>query len=160
MKMINKASGEAVYFNPVTKAGKEVWVIQGIGSTVVIGRDRQKRKSRPASSPNTPRPRLTWPGTALKARPIANDKAKTRKRLKAPHRADSRFRLSAYLFIPPSPTAVAFFPSEKRGPCNAWKVILYPQMKEADKVSFWPGQGPFRKWAVPQETPPKCKGRF
>ena len=46
MKMINKASGEAVYFNPVTKAGKEVWVIQGIGSTVVIGRDRQKRKSR------------------------------------------------------------------------------------------------------------------
>lgn len=46
MKMVNKASGEAVYFNPVTKAGKEVWVIQGIGSTVVIGRDRQKRKSR------------------------------------------------------------------------------------------------------------------
>lgn len=46
MKMINKASGEAVYFNPVMKAGKEVWVIKGIGSTVVIGRDRQKRKSR------------------------------------------------------------------------------------------------------------------
>ena len=46
MKMINKASGAAVYFNPVRKAGKDVWVIQGIGSTVVIGRDRQKRKSR------------------------------------------------------------------------------------------------------------------
>ena len=46
MKMVNEASGEAVYFNPVTKAGKEVWVIQGIGSTVVIGRDRQKLKSR------------------------------------------------------------------------------------------------------------------
>ncbi len=46
MKMINKATGEAVYFNPVKKAGKDVWLIQGIGSTVVIGRDRQKRKSR------------------------------------------------------------------------------------------------------------------
>jgi len=46
MKMINKTTGEAVYFNPVTKAGKEVWLIQGIGATVVIGRDRQKRKSR------------------------------------------------------------------------------------------------------------------
>ncbi len=46
MKMINKATGEAVYFNPVTKAGKVVWLIQGIGSTVVVGRDRQKQKSR------------------------------------------------------------------------------------------------------------------
>lgn len=46
MKMINKASGEAVYFNGITKNGKEAWIIQGIGSTVVIGRDRQRRKSR------------------------------------------------------------------------------------------------------------------
>ena len=46
MKMVNKASGEAVYFNPITKRGKEAWVVQGIGSTVVIGRDRQRRKSR------------------------------------------------------------------------------------------------------------------
>ena len=46
MKMVNKASGEAVYFNPITKNGKEAWVVQGIGSTVVIGRDRQRRKSR------------------------------------------------------------------------------------------------------------------
>ena len=27
MKMINKASGEAVYFNPITKRGKEAWII-------------------------------------------------------------------------------------------------------------------------------------
>lgn len=46
MKMVNKATGEAVYFNPVVKAGKDVWLIQGIGGTLVIGRDRQKRKSR------------------------------------------------------------------------------------------------------------------
>ena len=45
MKMINKATGEAVYYNPVRKAGKDVWVIQGIGGTVIIGRDRQKKKS-------------------------------------------------------------------------------------------------------------------
>ena len=31
MKMINKATGEAVYYNPVRKAGKDVWVIQEIG---------------------------------------------------------------------------------------------------------------------------------
>ena len=46
MKMINKASGEAVYFNPIRKNGKDVWIIQGIGDTVIIGRDRQKLKSR------------------------------------------------------------------------------------------------------------------
>lgn len=46
MKMVNKATGEALYFNMVTKAGKDVWLLQGIGSTVVIGRDRQRRKSR------------------------------------------------------------------------------------------------------------------
>lgn len=46
MKMVNNKTGEAVYFNPVKKAGKNVWLIQGIGETVVFGRDRQKRKSR------------------------------------------------------------------------------------------------------------------
>lgn len=46
VKMINKASGEAVYFNLIRKNGKDVWIIQGIGATVVIGRDRQKLKSR------------------------------------------------------------------------------------------------------------------
>ena len=45
MKMVNE-KGEAVYFSPITKNGKDCWIIQGIGSTVVIGRDRQKRKSR------------------------------------------------------------------------------------------------------------------
>lgn len=45
MKMANE-KGEAVYFNPITKNGKDCWIIHGIGSTVVIGRDRQKRKSR------------------------------------------------------------------------------------------------------------------
>ena len=46
MKMINKATGEAVYLNPIRKNGKDAWIIQGIGSTMVIGRDRQKLKSR------------------------------------------------------------------------------------------------------------------
>ena len=46
MKMINKATGEAVYFNPIRKNGKDAWIIQGIGSTMVIGRDRQKLKPR------------------------------------------------------------------------------------------------------------------
>ena len=45
MKMVND-KGEAIYYNYVTKNGKDQVVIQGIGSTKVIGRDRQKLKSR------------------------------------------------------------------------------------------------------------------
>lgn len=45
MRMKND-KGEAVYFNPIRKHGKDQWVIKGIGSTVVLGRDRQRRKSR------------------------------------------------------------------------------------------------------------------
>ena len=45
MHMIND-KGEAIYFNPIRKNGKDQWLIQGIGSTIVLGRDRQRRKSR------------------------------------------------------------------------------------------------------------------
>lgn len=45
MKMKNE-KGEEVYFNLIQKNGKDYWLVQGIGSTLVIGRDRQKRKSR------------------------------------------------------------------------------------------------------------------
>lgn len=45
MKMMN-AKGEAIYYNPVVKNGKDQYIIKGIGSTMVIGRDRQKLKSR------------------------------------------------------------------------------------------------------------------
>ncbi len=45
MHMVN-AKGEAVYYNMVTKNGKDQFVIKGIGSTVILGRDRQRRKSR------------------------------------------------------------------------------------------------------------------
>lgn len=52
MHMVND-KGEAVYFNYVRKNNKYVrknnkdyWVVKGIGSTVVYGRDRERRKSR------------------------------------------------------------------------------------------------------------------
>ena len=45
MKMVNN-KGEAVYYNIVSKGGKDQFVVKGIGATMVIGRDRQKRKSR------------------------------------------------------------------------------------------------------------------
>ena len=45
MKMQN-SKGEAVYYNLVNKNGKDQWIIKGIGDTKVIGRDRQKLKSR------------------------------------------------------------------------------------------------------------------
>lgn len=46
MKMVNKSTGEAVYYNPVKKNGKLCYLVKGIGDTLVFGRDRQKRKSR------------------------------------------------------------------------------------------------------------------
>lgn len=43
--MVN-AKGEALYYNIVTKNGKDQFVLKGIGDTVILGRDRQKKKSR------------------------------------------------------------------------------------------------------------------
>ena len=45
MKMVND-KGEALYYNIVNKGGKDQFVLKGIGSTLIIGRDRQKKKSR------------------------------------------------------------------------------------------------------------------
>lgn len=45
MHMVND-KGEAVYYNLVHKNNKDYWLVQGIGSTVVYGRDRERRKSR------------------------------------------------------------------------------------------------------------------
>ena len=45
MKMVN-AKGEELYYNVVEKAGRVQYVMKGIGDTVILGRDRQKRKSR------------------------------------------------------------------------------------------------------------------
>ena len=46
MAKLANVNGEMVYFNLVQKNGKTQWVIKGIGGTVVLGRDRQKKKSR------------------------------------------------------------------------------------------------------------------
>ena len=45
MHMVND-KGEAVYYNLVRKNNKDYWLVQGIGSTVAYGRDRERRKSR------------------------------------------------------------------------------------------------------------------
>ena len=45
MHMVND-KGEAIYYNLVRKNNKDYWLVQGIGSTVVYGRDRERRKSR------------------------------------------------------------------------------------------------------------------
>ena len=46
MARLENDQGGAAYFNPILKHGKEAWVIKGIGDTVIIGRDRQRKKSR------------------------------------------------------------------------------------------------------------------
>ena len=45
MKMVN-AKGEALYYNIGEKNGKVQYVMNAIGDTVILGRDRQKKKSR------------------------------------------------------------------------------------------------------------------
>lgn len=56
MKMVN-AKGEAVYFNRAWKHGKETWVVQGIGETLVIG--VTARSAGAAHSPSCRRLRST-----------------------------------------------------------------------------------------------------
>lgn len=45
MKMVNQ-QGDAVYYNPVTKHGNTRYIIQAASGQVILGRDRQKGKSR------------------------------------------------------------------------------------------------------------------
>ena len=46
MPRMEKATGEALYYNVVEKNGKVQDVLKGIGSTLILGRDKQKKKSR------------------------------------------------------------------------------------------------------------------
>ena len=46
MARLENDQGGAVYFNPILKHGKEACVIKGVGDTVILGRDRQRKKSR------------------------------------------------------------------------------------------------------------------
>ena len=43
MKMMNP-EGEALYYNAVDKGGKIQYVMKGIGDTMIIGRDKQKKE--------------------------------------------------------------------------------------------------------------------
>lgn len=46
MPKLGNEQGQAVYFNGVTKGGKERWVIRAASGQTLQGRDRQKLKSR------------------------------------------------------------------------------------------------------------------
>lgn len=46
MPRMENAKGEALYYNVVEKNGKIQYVLKGIGSTLILGRDKQKKKSR------------------------------------------------------------------------------------------------------------------
>lgn len=85
MKMVN-AKGEAVYFNRAWKHGKETWVVQGIGETLVIGRDRQKRRSRTFTQ--LPQAEKYLARMGFKAAPLAlifpTEKTPTEKRVNSP----------------------------------------------------------------------------
>lgn len=45
MKLVN-STGEAVYFNVVSKHGVTRYVVKAVDGQVISGRDRQKQKSR------------------------------------------------------------------------------------------------------------------
>ena len=46
MPRMENAKGESLYYNVVEKNGKVQYVLKGIGSTLILGRDKQKKKSR------------------------------------------------------------------------------------------------------------------
>lgn len=45
MKMVNE-QGQAIYYNPCEKHGQLRFVVQAISGQTIMGRDRQKRKTR------------------------------------------------------------------------------------------------------------------
>ncbi len=45
--------GQRVYYNCVTKHGRERWVVQAASGQALLGRDRQKLKSRTFSQEHT-----------------------------------------------------------------------------------------------------------
>lgn len=59
MHMVND-KGEAIYYNLVRKNNKDYWLVQGIGSTVVYGRDRERRKSRHFTQEQQAERYLAW----------------------------------------------------------------------------------------------------
>lgn len=68
MHMIND-KGEAVYFNPIRKNGKDQWLIQGIGSSRALAPPSSwavtVNGARAGPLPSIPRRSATWPSTAL-----------------------------------------------------------------------------------------------
>ena len=46
MPRMENAKGEALYYNVIMKNGKIQYALKAIGETVILGRDRQKRKYR------------------------------------------------------------------------------------------------------------------
>ena len=45
MPRLENSRGEALYYNVVEKNGKIQYVLKGIGSTVILGRDKQRSLS-------------------------------------------------------------------------------------------------------------------
>ena len=46
MPRMQNEKGEALYYNVIMKNGKIQYALKAIGDTVILGRDRQKRKYR------------------------------------------------------------------------------------------------------------------
>ena len=46
MPRMENAKGEALYYNVIMKNGKIQYALKAIGDTVILGRDRQRKKSR------------------------------------------------------------------------------------------------------------------
>lgn len=70
MPRMENAKGEALYYNVVEKNGKVQYVLKGIGSTLILGRDKQKRS--PAFSPRKPRSSSTSGGTVSRLHTESN----------------------------------------------------------------------------------------
>ena len=46
MPRMQNEKGEALYYNVIMKNGKIQYALKAIGETVILGRDRQRKKSR------------------------------------------------------------------------------------------------------------------
>ena len=144
MARLENDQGGAVYFNPILKHGKEAWVIKGIGDTVILGRDRQRKKHFYAVRPSRSLP----PAARLQPGDILRQN--TRGRQLDPQRGQPPPSFSTPITTLPSAVPPLFFPKEKTGPSRGWVVCLpYPGTKARQGASVGRIEGKMKAPPMP-----------
>jgi len=123
MPRLENSRGEALYYNVVEKNGKIQYVLKGIGSTVILGRDKQRRRSRIFTQEAQAEQYLRRHGFEVTYSTSGRRRRATWGGVAGP---PGRFFTCPPKTTPPIWLPLLFFPKEKTGPFVLWVVCLYP----------------------------------